>query len=263
MTTESCLYAGAVVHERFRPKRHRLRYGVFNLLLDLDELPRLDSRLNLFAYNRRGPVSFHDSDHGPADGSPLRPWAEARMREIGVEPDGGPIRLLCYPRILGYVFNPISVYYCYRMDGALAATLYEVCNTFRERFTYAIPAGPGERPVIRQRCAKQMYVSPFIGMEAEYHFRVTVPSDRLSLVIRQEDSGGLMLAAAFAGTRRPLDDRVLALLLARFPLLTLKVMAGIHWEALRMWLKGFPVFRHSPATAPVRSGAGRLVSPRS
>jgi DUF1365 family protein len=263
MTTNSCLYTGAVVHQRVRPKRHRLRYGVFNMLLDLDELPALDRDLKLFAYNRRGPVSFRDADHGPADGSPLRPWVETRLREIGVEPDGGPVRLLCYPRIFGYVFNPISVYYCYRRDGVLSATLYEVCNTFRERFTYAIPAAPDDRPVIRQRCTKQMYVSPFIGMEAEYHFRVTAPSDRISLVIRQEDSEGLLLAAAFAGKRAALDDRALAGLLARFPLLTLKVMAGIHWEALSMWLKGFPVFRHSPAAALVRSGAGRLVSPRS
>lgn len=260
---ESCLYTGTVVHVRLRPKRHRLRYGVFNLLLDLDELTALDRRLKLFAYNRRGAVSFRDSDHGPADGSPLRPWVEARMREIGVDPDGGRIRLLCYPRILGYVFNPISVFYCYRRDDTLAATLYEVCNTFRERFTYAIPAETGDRPVIRQTCSKQMFVSPFIGMEAEYHFRVTAPSDRLSLVIRLVDSEGLLLAAAFAGTRDPLNDRALAGVLARFPFLTLKVIAGIHWEALRMWLKGFPVFRHSPAAALVRSGIGRLVSPRS
>ena len=185
------------------------------------------------------------------------------MREIGVEPDGGPIRLLCYPRIFGYVFNPISVYYCYHRDGGLAATLYEVCNTFKERFTYAIPAETGGRPVIRQHCIKQLYVSPFISMEAEYHFRVTAPSDRISLVIRQEDKDGLLLAAAFSGKRGGLSDPALAGALARFPFMTLKVIAGIHWEALRMRLKGFPVFRHSPAATLVRSGIGRLVSPRS
>lgn len=260
---ESCIYTGTVVHERMRPKRHRLSYGVFNLLLDIDELKTLDKRLKFFAYNRRGLVSFRDCDHGLADGSPLRPWVEARMREIGIVPDGGRILLLCYPRIIGYVFNPISVFYCYRRDDTLVATLYEVCNTFRERFTYVIPAEMCGRPLIHQTCSKQMYVSPFIGMEAEYHFHVTAPFDRISLAIRLEDSEGLLLTAAFAGTRGVLNDRALARGLARFPFLTVKIIVCIHWEALRMWLKGFPIFPHSPAGASVRSGIGRLVSPRS
>lgn len=261
MTAGSALYFGTVGHERMRPRRHRLRYRVFSLLLDLDELPELDRRLRLFGYNRWAPLSFHDSDHGPTRGGSLRPWAEARMREAGVKPDGGPIRLLCYPRILGYVFNPLSVYFCYRRDGALTAVLYEVCNTYSERHTYVIPVAGDGRAVIRQRCAKSLYVSPFIAMEADYHFRIVPPGDGINIVIREEDADGLLLAAFFKGARRPLTDGALARALLRFPLMTLKVIAAIHWQAVLMWAKGFRVFRHSPASRPVRSSIGTSEQP--
>ena len=260
MTFLSSIYQGAVVHERVRPKRHKLRYSVFALLLDLDELPALAAGLRLFSYNRGGLISFHDCDHGPATGEPLRPWVETRMREAGITPDGGPIRLLCYPRILGYVFNPLSVYFCYRREGALAAILYEVCNTFGERHTYVIPVADDGRLVISQSCAKSLYVSPFIGMEAVYHFRIVPPGDGICIVIRQEDANGLLLTAAFAGTQVPLTSGILARFLALFPFLTLKIICGIHWEALKMWLKGFPVFAHKPADAPVQSSVGRITS---
>lgn len=256
MSLQSAIYSGPVVHERFRPKRHHLRYGVFTLLLDLDELPDLDRRYGLLAYNRRGLLSFHDADHGPTTGENLRPWVIARLAEAGMEPDGGPIRLLCYPRVLGYVFNPLSVYFCYRRNGSLAAILYEVCNTFRERHTYVIPVTEGAREVVRQRCRKALYVSPFIDMKADYHFRIVPPSDGVNIVIRQEDADGLLLAAAFKGTRTELTRAALLRCFARFPFLCLKVISGIHWEALKMCLKGFPVFAHSPAAAPVRSSIG-------
>lgn len=255
--SRSAIYCGTVVHQRLRPRRHRLRYDVFALLIDLDELDKLDLKTRLLSYNRPGPVSFRDCDHGPTNGEPLRPWAEARMREAGVEPDGGAIELLCYPRILGYVFNPLSVFFCYRRDGTLAALLYEVCNTFGERHTYPISVEDDGHRVIRQACAKALYVSPFIGMEAEYHFRVKPPDSTVNIVIRQEDAEGLLLAAAFRGERRPLTDRELAAALVRFPFMTLKVIAGIHWEALRMWLKGFPVFSHRAVSLPVASEANR------
>jgi DUF1365 family protein len=253
MTLQSAIYEGTVVHERVRPKRHRLRYNVFSLLLDLDELPELDRRSRLFGNNRRAPLAFHDRDHGPTTGGPLRPWVEAQLRAAGLAPDGGPIRLLCYPRVFGYVFNPISVYFCYRQDGGLDAILYEVCNTFRERHTYILPVNDRARAVIRQSCAKSLYVSPFVQMETDYHFRIVPPGDRINIVIRQEDAEGLLLAASFRGERVPLTDRSLARCLIRFPFLTLKVMAGIHWEAIKLWGKGLPVFSHKPADQPVSS----------
>ena len=258
MTVTSAIYRGTVVHDRRRPKRHHFRYRVFSLLLDLDELPALDRRSRLFAHNRWGPLSFYDADHGPTTGVPLRPWVEARLAEAGLTPDGGPIRLLCYPRIFGYVFNPLSVYFCFRRDGSLAAVLYEVCNTFRERHTYVIPVTASDRAVIRQRCAKALYVSPFIGMEAQYNFRVVPPGDGVNIVIRQEDVEGLLLAASFQGSRSPMTDRMLLRCLAAFPLLTVKIIAAIHWEALRLWIKGFRVSPHEPAAMPVQSSVASL-----
>jgi DUF1365 family protein len=256
MISTSALYPGFVVHERMRPRHHRLRYEVFALLLDLDELPVLDRRLHGFAYNRPAIVSFYDRDHGAADGSPLRPWVEARMEEANVPPDGGPIRVLCYPRIFGHVFNPLTVYFCYRRSGSIAAILYEVCNTYGERHTYVIAVPEGSGRVIRQACDKAMYVSPFIAMGSRYRFRILPPEETVRIVIRQEDAGGLLLAAAFAGTREALTARSLARSLARFPMMIVKVIFGIHWEALRMWIKGFPVFSHHAAPAPVQSSVG-------
>jgi DUF1365 family protein len=261
MTLQSAIYRGTVGHERLRPKRHRLRYDVFTLLLDLDELPELDRRFRLFGYNRSAPLSFHDSDHGPTTGKPLRPWVEDRMRSAGLEPDGGRIQLLCYPRIFGYVFNPLTIYFCYSRDGELTVILYEVCNTYSERHTYVIPVRDDGRPVVRQSCEKLLYVSPFIGMDVDYHFRILPPGDTVNIVIRQEDPNGLLLAAFFKGERAPLTTRGLARSLARFPLMTLKIIAAIHWEALLLRLKGFRVFAHSPADPPVQSSVGNLSTP--
>jgi DUF1365 family protein len=262
MTGASAIYRGVVVHDRRRPKRHRLRYRVFSFLLDLDDLPALDRRSRLFAHNRWAPFAFHDADHGPATGAPLRPWVEARLSEAGLTPDGGPIRLLCYPRIFGYVFNPLSVFFCYRRDETLAAILYEVCNTYRERHTYVLPVRDPDQPVIRQRCGKALYVSPFIGMDAQYDFRIVPPAETVNVVIRQEDADGLLLAAAFRGARMAMTDRALLRCLARFPFLTLKIIGAIHWEALRMWFKGFRVFPHAPAAAPVQSSVEHVNASR-
>jgi len=246
-----------------RPKRHRLRYDVFSMLLDLDELPELDRRYRLFGHNRTAPLAFFDRDHGPCTGAALRPWVEARLAEAGVDVRGGPIRLLCYPRVFGFAFNPLSVFFCHAPDGTLKAILYEVCNTYKERHTYVIPVAPGGGPVIRQQADKAMYVSPFIAMDCTYHFRILPPGEGVSIVIRQEDSDGLLLAAAFQGVRRPFSGRELARLLVRFPLMTLKIVAGIHWEAFRLWRKGLPVFSHQPAAAPVQSSvAGPVATTR-
>ena len=253
MTLNSAIYDGTVVHERVRPKRHHLRYDVFTMLLDLDELPELDRRFRLFGYNRAAVFSFYDKDHGPTTGDDLRVWVEARLAEAGLHHDGVSIRLLCYPRIFGYAFNPLSVYFCDHRNGALMAILYEVCNTFKERHTYIIPVDDPARRVIKQHCSKALYVSPFIGMDADYFFRIVPPGNGVNIVIRQEDADGLLLAASFQGKRIPFVARTLIRTLIRFPFLTLKVIGGIHWEALRLWLKGVPFISHQPAEKVVQS----------
>ena len=257
MILNSAIYKGSVVHERVRPKWHNLRYRVFTLLLDIDELPALNENFLAFGYNRRAPMAFFDCDHGPADGTPLRPWVEKHLTNAGLSPDGGPIRILCYPRILGYVFNPLTVYFCYDHCTHLQAILYEVCNTYKERHTYVIPVNDGGDQVILQEVKKSMYVSPFMDMNSTYHFRIVPPSSRVNIVIRQEDSEGLLLAASFKGDRIEITGSKLAMTLMAFPLLTLKVTAGIHWEALQLWVKGLKFVSHTPADQPVDSSIGQ------
>lgn len=246
----SALYVGQVSHVRLRPFRHAFRYRLFLLLLDLDELPLLAHRSRLLRFNRRGLVAFHERDHGARDGSALRPWIERRLLEAGLDPTGGRIRLLCMPRILGYVFNPLSVWYCHRRDGQLQAILYEVRNTFGQAHSYLIPVTQTEDGIVQQACDKCFYVSPFIGMTAHYHFRVAAPGERLTLTIRQEVPEGAQLLASVTGRRRTLDDATLLAQLLRIPALTLKVILAIHWQALRLWLKGAR-FHRRPAPPAV------------
>lgn len=242
----SGLYFGRVTHHRTRPKRHRLAYRIFMMLVDLDELPRLGSALRLFSHNRFGLVSFYDRDHGMGDGESLRTYVERHLTEAGMAPDGGPIKLLCLPRIFGYVFNPISIYFCYRRDGGLRAILYEVSNTFGQRHTYLIPVRGQEAGLITQHCDKQLYVSPFMEMAMHYDFRVMPPAESVSVTVNAGDAGGLLIATCFAGRRAELSDRALLGALAAYPLLTLKVIAGIHWEALLLLLKGLRLTRRPP-----------------
>jgi DUF1365 family protein len=244
----SALYAGKVFHTRLRPRRHKLAYRVFSLLLDLDEIDGLAQTLKLFAHNKAAVFSFHDSDHGDGSGD-LRSWVTAQLRAAGIALAAPKITMLCYPRILGYVFNPLTVWFCH--DGTeLRAILYEVHNTFHERRTYVIRVAPGAT-AIDQSCSKQMYVSPFVPMECAYDFHIEPPGDRVVVAIDETDAQGLLLKASFAGTRQPLTDATLLRALFAYPLMTLKVTAAIHWEALKLWAKGVPVFRHRAAKARV------------
>jgi|HubBroStandDraft_4_1064222.scaffolds.fasta_scaffold11734_2 hypothetical protein len=238
----SAIYAGRVMHQRLRPRRHRLRYRVFSLLLDLDDIDSLADRLRLFSHNRFNLFSFHDRDYGAGTTEPLQEQVARHMRTAGIEPDGGPIRLLTMPRVLGYAFNPLSVYFCYRRGGALAAILYEVSNTFHQRHSYMIPvpesANANVESSIRQVCPKQFYVSPFLDMDMTYAFRAVPPGRRVGIAISGHDGEGPVIIASLYAERLPLSDSGLALAFVTYPLLTLKVIGGIHWEALRLWLKG-------------------------
>ena len=249
---QSCLYFGQVMHKRLRPFGHRFAYRVFTLLLDLDELPELAHRLPFFSHNRWNLFSFHDRDHGARDGSALRPWIESQLAAQGIDLEGGQIQLLCFPRVLGYVFNPLTIWFCRHRDGSLQAVLYEVRNTCGDKHGYLIPVAPGhapERPLL-QACDKRFYVSPFIGMTARYRFRMREPGDRLSVLIRQAVPEGELLIATWTGERRPLTGASLAAAFFRFPLMTFKVIAAIHWQALKLWRKGAP-FHRRPAPPAV------------
>lgn len=253
----SALYSGDVVHARLRPRRHRLRYRVFWLLLDLAELDTIDRRLRLLSRNRFNLLGFHDRDHGDGSGRPLRDQILELLDREGVDIGAGAIRLLTMPRVLGYVFNPISLYYCHRPDGRLAAMVYEVTSTFGERHAYVLPvaAGDAAEDRIRQTADKRLYVSPFMTMGMRYDFRGKAPSEALTLLIDGFDREGLLIATAMRGRRRPLTDRTLLTAALAMPLLTLKVTAGIHWEALRLWLKGVPLTsRVLPPAVPPAAG---------
>lgn len=252
------LYRGAVTHLRLRPFRHGFRYPAFTLLLDLDALDRLPWPL---CHNGRGLMALADRDHGPRDGGALKPWIEARLAEAGVALEGGKVRLLAMPRVLGRAFNPLSIWFCHHRDGRLLALLYEVRNTFGQHHSYLLPlerpAAPGE--AVAQSCAKAFHVSPFIGPEARYDFRLAAPDERLAVTIREQVPEGPLLLATLTGRRQALTTPALLRALARFPLLTLQVLGAIHWQALRLWLKGARFHRcPAPPAEPVTLVRGNL-----
>lgn len=246
---QGCAYEGHVMHMRLRPRAHRFRYRLWTLLLDVDRVEETARGLRLFSANRFNLLSHHDADHGARDGSPLRPWVEARLASAGL-PRPARIRLLAMPRFLGWVFNPLSVYFCEDAEGRLESVVYEVKNTFGDQIPYALDArGEGPR---RHAQAKEMFVSPFIGMDQVYRFDLLPPGETLALRIKQGDAQGDLLIATQNGARRPLTDSVLARLALGAPFLPVQVTAAIHWQALRLWLKGAP-FRRYPG--PKRDSA--------
>ena len=252
----SALYAGKVMHQRLKPRRHRLSYRMFFLLLDLDEIDTLSNQLHLLSHNRFNLFSFVDGDHGDGSGGSLKAYVEGQLEAAGIE-TGGAIRLLSMPRMLGYAFNPISIYFCHDRQDDLAAILYEVNNTFGQRHSYLIPVGDvrvrDERQgTVRQRCDKRFYVSPFMGMGMDYRFRIGPPGENVALHITGGDGEGPLIVASFSGKRRALTDGTLLRAFFSYPLLTLKVVAGIHWEALLLWAKGVRLHeRPAPPHRPV------------
>lgn len=237
--TAAVLYFGHVMHSRLRPFRHAFRYRVFSLYIDIDRVDEAARATRLFSHNKFNLFSFHERDHGPRDGSALRPWVEDGLATGGITEKPARIMLLSFPRLLGYVFNPLSIYYCFDAGDRLFAILYEVKNTFGQQHGYvmAVERDDVGKP-IHQVAAKEFYVSPFIEMDCTYRFRMVEPAERLAVVIRQSAGGGDLLVATHDGVRAAFDDRGLLRAFLRYPLLTLKVIGAIHWEALRLWVKG-------------------------
>ncbi|MCK5909645.1 MAG: DUF1365 family protein [Caulobacter sp.] len=248
----SAIYEGVVTHRRFSPASHRLRYRIFMLLLDLDDLTSLASRLRVLKFGPFGLMSFRAADHGDRSGGDLKAYARARLAEAGIEADG-PVRLLCMPRILGYGFNPLSLYFCHRADGELAAILYEVRNTFGQRHSYLAAAPePGVAPV-RQSAPKRFFVSPFMDMDLTYDFDILPPGEAVVVNVSARRGDDAILTARFGGERRALTDANLLKAWLKHPLLSFKVILGIHWEAIRIvargiWLRPRPPLPPEPVT---------------
>jgi DUF1365 family protein len=244
----SALYVGHVRHRRFAPRPHAFRVGLFQLYLDLDELPEVFAGRWLWRVERRGVAAFHRADYL---GDARRPLAAA-VRDLveartGRRPDG-PIRLLTHLRYLGYCFNPVSVYYCFDRGGTgVEAIVAEITNTpWRERHAYVLGAagnlarGGGHH----HRFGKRFHVSPFLPMDDEYDWRFSPPGARLAVHMRNRRAGGVHFDATLALRRRPITTASLAAALARYPFMTGQVIAAIHWQAARLWWRGTPVFDH-------------------
>lgn len=254
----SAIYVGKVAHQRAANFDHRLDYRIWMVLLDLDELDALQNGLRLLRRRAFGLISFLSSDHGDRSSRPLREQVETHLRARDIDLDGGPIRLLSMPRILGYGFNPISVFFCHRRDGSLAALLYEVTNTFHERHSYLVAVPAGAASPVRQTSEKRLFVSPFMDMGLTYDFTVRPPGEDVSVIVGVRRGETPILTASFIGKRRPLTDGELWRAFLTHPLLTWKVTWGIHWEAFKMLFKGARYrIRGTPPPLPVTHGDAR------
>ncbi|TCT06924.1 DUF1365 domain-containing protein [Aquabacter spiritensis] len=246
------LYRGQVMHRRLRPRPHRLAYRIFSLLIDLDTIDADCARLRLLSHNRFNLFSIHDRDFASGIQAPLKPQVERHLRAAGLAPDGGRILLLCMPRMLGFVFNPLSIYFCHDRTGRLIATLYEVSNTFGERHSYLLPANAAADGIVRQSSRKRFFVSPFLDLAFDYAFRLRPPGDAFQLAIKVSDADGPVLTAVHTAAREPLSDAALARAFVEFPVMTVKVVAAIYWEAVRLWIRGVPLHRKpAPPSCPV------------
>ena len=232
----SCIYNGTVIHKRFKPKIHFFKYEVFSLLIDLSELEKLDKTISLFSYNKFNLVSFFDKDHGERDGSSLINWVKKNLKENDVNCENIRIKLLCYPRILGYVFNPLSIFYVYDKNDKLISLLYEVKNTFGEQHTYIFKIK--ENNLLKHNCEKKFHVSPFIEMNCSYFLRILNHADKIAVIIEQYQLNEKILYASQNGKRTDFTTSELIKSYLKHPLMTFKVIAAIHFEAFKLWTKG-------------------------
>ena len=232
----SSLYNGTVIHKRFKPKKHFFKYRVFSLLLDLSELNHLDKNINFFSYNSFNLISFFDKDHGQRDGSSLFKWVKKNLVENNINSNNIKIKLLCYPRIFGYVFNPLSVFFVYDHQENLISILYEVKNTFGEQHTYIFKADNNN--LLQHNCSKKLHVSPFIEMDCNYFFRILKPAEKISVIIDQYQLDEKILFASQDGRRVDFNTKELLKSYIKHPLMTFKIISAIHFEAFKLWAKG-------------------------
>jgi len=235
MIKNSKIYTGKVIHKRFKPKEHYFKYNVFSLLIDLNELEEINKYIKFFSYNKFNIISFYDKDHGDRDGSSIKLWVKKNLRNIGIMTEDISIKLLCYPRIFGYVFNPLSTYFIYNKHSELISIFYEVKNTFGEQHTYIFKAQ--DEKTVQNKCKKKFYVSPFIEMDCEYHFKTLNPREQLSVVINQNDKDGKLLFASQDGISKAFNNKNLILSYLTHPLMTFKIIGAIHYEAFKLWAK--------------------------
>ena len=231
----SCIYNGFVSHTRYKPVKHSLRYNTFSLFIDLDEIENLSKNNFIFSFNRFNIFSFFNKDHGDRDGLCLKNWVLNKLKKFDINKNINNIKLLCYPRVFGYVFNPLSIFYCYENKN-LRAIMYEVKNTFNEQHTYIFKVKSNNE--ISQKCKKKFYVSPFMDMETQYEFKLLNPDENLSVLIKQSDKDGIVLTATQKGTKKEFNMKQLLVNFVLYPLMTLKIIGAIHYEALRLWKKG-------------------------
>ena len=237
MVKNSCIYIGNVVHKRFKPKKHFFKYSVFSIFLDLDEINELEKEISFFSYNKFNILSFFDKDHGNRDGSSIKDWIIQVLQKKNISTKNIKIKILCYPRIFGYVFNPLSIFFIYDTDSNPIAILYEVKNTFGEQHTYVFKINIKDQH-ISNNCKKKFYVSPFMDLESKYFFKVLIPNERLSVIIDQRDKEGKLLFASQDGERVKISSKNLLISYLKHPLMTLKIISAIHYEALKLWIKG-------------------------
>jgi DUF1365 family protein len=252
MISGPVLYAGRVAHIRHSPFRHRFDYGIWMLGVDLDCIDELAAKSKIFAHNRFAAVAIRDKDHGFRDGSSLRRYVETALAEAGLERYGGRIFFLSTPAVLGYSFNPISFYFCHDAQGRLGAVLHQVKNTFGDQIGYLMPVVQ-DGAVIRQTAPKRMHVSPFFDLQGGYRFAFNAPGKNFTVSI-QYGAEIKRLTATMRLLARTYSDGALLRLLLQMPLTPMKVIAAIHWQALKIFLRGgkfhrVPAEPHAPIIA--------------
>ncbi len=259
---KSALYKGTVLHRRLRPVGHLLSYKIFYLLIDLDEMDIVSKGIPFFSIGKRNLVAFMEKDFADKQPGDLKQKIIKTVRSEGVTAEISAVRLLCIPRIFGYAFNPLSIYYCYDDQDQIVSIVYEVSNTFGERHSYVFSVdGANTGKSLQHSCRKEFYVSPFIPMNCEYNFSVLPPNEKIALSIRQLEAGAPLLNASFVGSRESLSAASLGKHLLKFPFNSVKVIAGIHWEALKLWIKGIKlVDRPADTSSPMPANRQTLTS---